>query len=175
VAVDTSRTIEIEKSPVKLIFAVIGCLMFVALGGAIAFGYIPTDPRAHVRWIGWFCLAFFGLCAAVALWRLTRKSGPLVTIAPQGIRDTRVSADFIPWRAIRNVTTWQMRQTKVVVLAVDPAVERGLSLTRAARWTRRANAAVGADGLCVAALDLKVSHAALIEAVMSYWQTYRGR
>jgi hypothetical protein len=173
--VDTSRTIEIEASPVKLLFAAVGSLMFAVLGGAIALGGIPTDPRTHANLVGWFCVIFFGACAVLAILRLMRRRGPMVTIAPQGIHDARVTAEFIPWRAIRNVTTWQMRQTKVLVLAVDPAVERGLTLTRAARWSRRANAAVGADGLCVAALDLKITHAALIETVMAYWQAYRGR
>jgi len=170
---DTSRTIEIENSPVKLIGLSLGCLLFAVLGAAIAFGYIHTDPRAHVRWVGWFCLAFFGLCFAVGMWRLFGQRGPVVTIARDGIRDTRVAAEFIPWRAIGGISTWRYRQQNVMVLAVDPAVERTLTLTRAARWSRGANRALGADGLCVAATGLKTNYDTLLSTSMAYWQARR--
>jgi hypothetical protein len=84
---------------------------------------------------------------------LLSVSGPVVTVTPEGIRDTRVAAEVIPWSAITGISTWQYRGQKIMVLAVDPATESGLTLTRIARWSRGANRALGADGLCIAAGD----------------------
>ena len=47
---DTSRTIEIHGSPLKILMLVAVSLVFVALGAAIAFGYLP-GPYAD----GSFC------------------------------------------------------------------------------------------------------------------------
>jgi hypothetical protein len=46
--------------------------------------------------------------------------------------------------------------------AIDPAVERKLTLTRMARWSRGPNRALGADGLCIATTGLKIDYPALL-------------
>jgi hypothetical protein len=85
----------------------------------------------------------------------------------------RVAAEAIPWKAIARICTWQYRGQKVLVLAVDPGVERGLSLTRAARWSRKANRALGADGLCIAVTGLNVGYDKLLQTCMTYAQNAR--
>jgi hypothetical protein len=39
-----------------------------------------------------------------------------------------------------------------------------------ARWTRGANRALGADGLCVTAQGLKIDYPALLATCMDYWR-----
>jgi hypothetical protein len=62
-----------------------------------------------------------------------------------------------------------MSGQKVMVLAVDPAVEAGLNLSRIARWTRQANRSLGADGLCVTAQGIKTTYATLFSTARAFW------
>ena len=63
-------------------------------------------------------MVFFSLCTIVGLWRLIAARGPVVTISPDGIRDTRVAAEFIPWNAVTAISTWKFRGQEAMVLAV---------------------------------------------------------
>lgn len=170
---DTSRTIEIEKSPFRLLAAIAVCLLFVALGAALAFGYLDRADSWSLFY-GWASMVFFGLGAVRGIWRLLISTGPVVVIGPQGLRDTRVAAEFIPWPAVRGISTWAYRGHKVMVLAIDPAVEKRLTRTRMARWTRSANAAVGADGLGVAAAGLKIEYDTLLATSIAYARAHGG-
>lgn len=171
--IDTSRTIEIAGSPAKLaILLACGVAMTAA---SVAILLIP-DFRDDwiVRVTGYFGAAFFGLCTLIAIVRFMRAHAPVVTISADGIRDTRVAADIIPWSAIRNISTWSFQGQQAMVLEVDPAVEKGLALTAIARWTRKANAALGADGLCVSATGLKIAYDTLFETSTAYARQHGG-
>jgi len=54
------------------------------------------------------------------------------------------------------------------VLAVDPAVEGALTLTAIAKWTRGANSAIGANGLCITALGLQADYDTLFATALAY-------
>jgi len=165
---DASGVVEIENSPIRLIrlFGV-GVLM-TALSVFVAIPWLPGSPLVVLlQGVGYVGTIFFGLCTIVVGWRLLMGRGPVVTIAPHGIRDTRVAADFIPWTAVRRVSTWEFSGQKVVVLSIDPAVEGRLILTSIARWSRGPNRALGIDGLCVTAHGLKIDHSALISLCQS--------
>jgi hypothetical protein len=174
-ALDTSRTIEIESSPLKLLVLVgIGVLM-TAGGAVLAFGGLSgrgDTLYAHV--VGYVALVFFAACTVVALWRLFTARGPVITISPQGIRDTRVAADVIPWNAITGISTWEFKRQKAMILAVVPAVEAKLALTRMARWTRGANRALEADGLAIVSQGLKIDHDTLLATCKAYAQAALG-
>jgi hypothetical protein len=168
-AIDTTRTIEVRQSPWRIAGIILIGIGFVATSVFILpahgiFGWV----------IGWTGVAFFGLLTLIAAWRMVTLLGPVVTISPMGVKDVRVAANLIPWSAIRNVTTWGAYNQPAIVLAVDPAYERTLKLTRMTRLTRRMNAAVGADGLCIASQGLKMGHSALFETITAYWQRAHG-
>jgi hypothetical protein len=120
-------------------------------------------------------VAFFGLCTWGILRRLLNASGPVVTLSPEGIRDTRVAKEPIPWSAVTGISTWEYRGQKAMVLAVSPGVEDRLGLTRMARWTRGANRALGADGLCITAAGLKIDYATLLQTSQDYADAHRRR
>ena len=172
---DTARTIEIAGSPMKLLGIAAGALVFVALGFMFVLGYLPPDGNIVIRAIGVVCIAFFGLCLVVALARLFGGLGTVVTVSPQGIRDSRVTADVVPWHAIADISTWGYEGTRVIVLAIDPAAEQQFTMTPVARWTRGVNAGLGADGLSVSTTDLRIDHDTLLDIVTAYWQAYRAR
>jgi hypothetical protein len=166
--------LEISQSPWRMIGLIAAGILMTVLSASIAFHILP-DLRASLyqQFISYVGVAFFALCTVVLSWRLLTVRGAVVTVTPEGIRDTRVAAEAIPWKAITRISTWQYRGQKVLVLAVDPGIERGLSLTRAARWSRKANRALGADGLCIAATGLNIGYDKLLHTCMAYAQTAR--
>jgi hypothetical protein len=166
---DTTGRIEFSASPLRMLgFGVLG-LALSALSAGLAFrlfgGVEPGDPGQLIGFAG---LIFFGLCTALILKRALSMKGAVVTIAPEGIRDVRVAAEFIPWSAVRRIATWRHSGQNVMVLAIDPAVEHALSLTRVARWSRSANARLGADGLCITANGLEVDYETLLATALAY-------
>ena len=97
-----------------------------------------------------------------------------MTVSPAGLRDVRVAAEPIPWRAIKSISTWQMQRQMVLLLAIDPADEARLTLTRLTRWTRSAHRRLGADGLVVSAHGLKVGYPTLFYTCRDYWEAWRN-
>ena len=168
--IDTNERLDIDASPWKLLgFVLIGTGM-TALGAVLGFGILPGGPPAGSfgQFIGYAAFLFFGLCTGILLWRAFTTRGPVVTITPDGIRDSRVAADFIPWTAVLHISTWTHSGQKIMVLAVDPDVERKLALTRIAKMTRGANRSLRIDGLCVTAQGLKMSYDDLLRTSMAY-------
>jgi hypothetical protein len=167
---DTSRTLVIENSPARLLRLVGMGVVMTAVSVAVA-----LMPGAAIGIWGYLGIAFFGLCTVVILWHLLFSSGPVITISPEGIRDTRVAAALIPWSAVTGISTWEYSGQKAMVLAMKPGAEAGLGLTRMARWTRGANRALGADGLCITAAGLKIDYDALLRTSLDYAHAGRDR
>lgn len=166
--IDTSRTIEIEGSGMKMLGLGVLCLGMVAVSVAL----LVFGDAAREQIGGWVGLVFFGLCAAMILQRWLTLRGPVVTVSPEGFRDKRISADVIPWSSISQVSTWSAFDQSVLVLKVDPAVEAKLALTRIAKMTLGPNKSLGADGLSVTAQGLKVSFDELRDLVVTYRDHY---
>jgi hypothetical protein len=169
VTIDTTPTIEIRQSPWRLLGMVAVGVGFVALSL-----FLTTSHGVIGQIVGVLGMAFFGLLTIIGIWRALTLSGPVVTLSPRGIRDIRLSGVPVPWSAVRSVSTWSAYNQPAIVLDVDPAYERTLELTTLARVTRPLNAAVGADGLCIASQGLKMGHQALLETITAYWQRARG-
>jgi hypothetical protein len=168
--------IQIEGSPTKLLLLCNLGVLTTLLCVAIAVPLIPgPQPPFYVQVFGYGGALFFALCTALAAKRIFSPGAPVVTIAPDGIRDTRVAAEFIPWSAIQRISAWEYSRQKAIVLAVDPEFERGLTLTRLARWTRSANRSLGADGLCITAQGLKVGHDALAATCIQRFNAWRAK
>jgi hypothetical protein len=168
----TDQIIEIQSSPGKLIgLLFLGVLMtaasaFVALGGI-------AQPGSYIEFIGWVGVVFFGAILGLIVYRMFNAKDVLVTITPEGILDKRVAARIIPWAAVRKVSVWEMQRQKVIVLDVPTDVEGSIQMTRMARFTRGPNKSLGADGLCLTAAGLKISHEKLLEAVLAHVEAAR--
>ena len=161
--------VEIEMSPLRMLgMLVLGVVMTIGCA-AIALRWIrDVTPGSFMEFVGYAGTLFFGLCTCVALWRILTARGPVVTITPEGIRDTRVAAEFIPWRGVLGISTWQHRGQKVMVLAVDPTIESELTLTKIAKWSRGPNRALGINGLCVTAQGLTIGYDALLRTCLQH-------
>ena len=173
-SVEATGFVEIKQSPLRMLGLIAIGIVLTALCVGIAFHLFPDlHASLYQEFMAYVGVVFFGLCTIIGLWRLLSVSGPVVTITPGGIRDTRVAAEVIPWSAITGISTWQYRGQKIMVLAVDPATESRLTLTRIARWSRGANRALGADGLCIATTGLSIKYDALFQACLAHVQNRR--
>jgi hypothetical protein len=171
---DTSRTIEFYTSPARLITLLLFSTMSTGIAAALAFRLFPNminDPAATSA--GYTGMVFFSFCSAVAIWRLIQQRGAAVTLSPAGLRDVRVAAEPIPWRAIKSIATLQMQRQMVLVVTIDPAEEGRLTLTRVARWTRNANRRLGAHGLVVSPQGLTVGYPTLFYTCRDFWEAWR--
>jgi hypothetical protein len=171
-AVDTSRTQVFRQSPWQMVLLALGAAAFVAASLLILTGVIAMEGEDNTV-IGLAGAGFFGLCFVLIVWRLISMRGPVVTLDPEGIRDTRIAAKVIPWSAVEQIGTWEAYRQKIIVISVPAAVEQTLELTRIARWSRGANRSLGADGLCITTQGLPVSHDQLMKLVVAYANAHR--
>ncbi len=171
---DTLEATEFKASPVKMLLLGLGGIAMTAVSALIAFRvFYGIEPGNLIELVGYVGVGFFGLCTVLIFWRTATLRGTVVKMTPQGISDVRVAPETIPWRAIRDISTWQSQGQEIMVLDVEPQTEASLSLSRIARWTRKANKALGADGLCVVAQGISATYNDLFEAANSYWHAHR--
>ncbi len=169
-----SNTLDIKASPRKLVVLGLGGIAMTALSAVIALSLLPGEtPSLFDRVLMGFGTLFFAFCTVVAFWRLATERGAVVTLAPEGIRDTRIAAETIPWSAVRGVSTWSAFGQRVMVLDVDPETEKRLHLSAIARGTRSANKALGADGLCVTAQGLDAAYDEVLTRSRQLWSAQR--
>ena len=97
----SNDTVEIKGSPAKLFGLLILGIGLTAACGAIVLGYIPVAPGSIRQFLAWVGLIFFGLILILIVYRLLNAKDVIVTITPEGIRDTRVAERIIPWSAVQ--------------------------------------------------------------------------
>jgi hypothetical protein len=163
--------VEIKTSAPRTLGLIGLSMLLTAFSAAIALDALPGEHIDIVsRAFGIAGVLFFGLGTVAWLWRHLRSDGTVLTISREGIRDTRIAPETIPWSAVRKIFTWEYSGQRILVLDVDPAVERTLHLSAIARWTRGANRKLGADGLCIATHGLKINYDELFELVRRHVQ-----
>jgi hypothetical protein len=160
--------VEFHASLTGLAAMVLGCAAIAALGVAFILGYVPTDGSWIGQLIGWAAI-IFGLGCAIPLTRLALAEDPIVTVGPLGVRDTRISPDWIPWAAITGLSAASWPPPPFLLLHVDPAFEATMSLTRRARRARPVNAAMGWDGHVIRDAALEDDLEALRRAIEDGW------
>lgn len=158
--------IEVTGSRKKLIALSLLAAAMTGLSAVIALGIIAVDPGSFEAVAGWFGTVFFGAMLAIGLSRLANPARVDISLTASGFHDRRVTANPVPWDDIEDVSIWSMSGQKIMVLALTPEAEAAAGLTWGARLTRRANAMLGADGLCISAAGLTLRHDDLVDAVL---------
>ena len=157
--------IEVKGSPVKLFGLTILGMGMTVLSALVAFQFIPVEDGSFNQFMGWIGMLFFGLATAIGISRLFTFNKTVMTLSTAGLHDTRISARPVPWEAIEDFGVWEMQRQKIIVISVLPETEASIGMTRMARWSRAANAKLGANGLCFSAAGLSVGHEALLSAI----------
>jgi hypothetical protein len=147
---------------------------FTVVGAALAFGFLGDLERDWL--VGWIILMPFSVifgCGALRLvWAVT--SGPIVTVGPRGVRDTRISPDWIPWAAITDFVAASAGGTNILALRIDPAFEATMSLTRFARWGWLDADLIGPQYYGISEAGLSGGFDALSRAIEDGWARARG-
>ncbi|MGL4323997.1 MAG: STM3941 family protein [Beijerinckiaceae bacterium] len=149
---------------------VVAGLAFVILGYVMTqiTGSTSRQSAESVRFWGYVSMAFFGPVALIGLWRMVTQRGTVITLAPEGLHDRRVTKSFVPWHAIDSIVTWQHARQRIMVLKVKRSEEEKLQLTPIAGMSRGVNAKLGADGLSITAQGTQISHDNLMAATIAY-------
>ena len=164
-----AETTEIVSSPAKHVVLALGGIVFVALGVWL----LNIDPNdLSLKVIGSLSILFFGAMTGLIVWRLLTQRGTVITLTPQGFHDIRVTKSAVPWNAVEAVSVWSSQGQASVIVKLKPGEEQKLELTTIARMTRKANAALGADGLALTAQGTKISHDALLSTIIGHCQRY---
>jgi hypothetical protein len=175
--IDTAAHLEIRQSPWQMLKLMGLAVGFVALSLALALpsysGFTGRSPgNYYAIVVGWVGFVFFGACLVVIAWRAATTIGAVLSLTPEGILDTRIAAERIPWTAIRGFKTWEYNGQRILVLDVDPEVEATLKTSLITRLTRRANAGLGADGLSITTQGLSMPYDDLVAATIAYLDAY---
>lgn len=106
---------------------------------------------------------FFGLIAIMSGLKLF-QSDLVVSIGPQGIYDRRLSADWIPWAAIRALKPLQFWMSSYYRLEIDPESSAHIQWTKRARFVSWLNIMFGRR-YWISGIELIGGFPALAEAI----------
>lgn len=139
---------------------------------ASALQWLPENA-AQGR-IGYFIgLAVFVPFTAFQLWRIFDRT-PVITLSSEGLSDTRVAPQTIPWSGVEKLALGEQRRNKFLLVTPKPDTLAALELTRTAQLFQDGLRASGIDGLRVAAQGLDLPHDVLVQTAAQFWRAYRG-
>ena len=136
-------------------FAILG-LGMTLVSSLVALRVLPIAEGSFGQFVGFIATLLFFAVTCFFIWRLVTAGGPIVTITETGITDLRLAAEEISWSAIWHHGVAQAGRQRLLVVDVDPAFEKTLTLTRTVRWSRPANSRLGISGLATSAHGLNV-------------------
>ncbi|MGH1385481.1 STM3941 family protein [Kordia sp.] len=114
--------IEIPQSKKKIVFLILGSLVFVTLGFCFYFEVIPNNGNFNetfIKIVGIASILFFGLTLLIGINRLI-KTKPGLIINEKGIIDnsTATSVGFIPWKDITSINPIKVLSTSFLIVHV---------------------------------------------------------
>ena len=131
--------IEIKQSPFRMFLRTIRSALLTALIVCLCILVIlipvrtPKDGVFALLYL--FIIIGLGIKTLALTWRFLTVSGPVITLNTQGMRDTRISTDFIPWNAI----TWKLeapyswggpaRKPTILTMVIDETIDKQLKKT----------------------------------------------
>ena len=174
--------IEIPLSKGKLVLMFAGSLLFVVAG----FWFIK-DPETFTKTIfrpsptliiiaGYASVVFFGICTLFSFRKLfDTKAG--IVIDDKGIHDNSsgVSAGFIPWIDITNISTIEISRQKLIMIEVsNPDVYINRQTNFIAKKAAAINHKMYGSPISITANSLKYSFDDLYYALRKKWQENTG-
>lgn len=163
-------TLEIGVSPAQTVRLTLLSVLMTAASAAL----LLVDDEPVLTVVGAVGALFFGWCGVVWVRRALTHRGAVVTVSAEGFRDVRVARETVPWSDVLDIGTWSSSGQDVMVLRVPDEVWDRLTLTAIARSSRRANRALGADGLAITAQGLRIRYdelfGATVRAASAAWQ-----
>jgi hypothetical protein len=158
----------------RLLMVLAAGLLLSLLFAVVAFNLLDIKTvTAFQITVGYLGLAVSGIATFRALWRLVSNREPVLFITRVGIRDTRIADDTISWRSVRDISVWEFRSRKIVVLKLDPLIADRFEGGFLKRIISMMNEAIGAEGVLVNPGGLNIDGNTLLEACNQYWKAGR--
>jgi hypothetical protein len=167
--------IEIGYSALRMLRLVGLAVIMTLLSASVAFNWFAYQKiDGFILLVAYAGVAFFGLGTLKIIWTLITAKGPVVFISRYGIRDLRISNELILWGSVENISCWEYRRQKCIVLKISPALEQQLFATGAKRAMLLANRAVGVDGIAISPSGLTTDFDALLKTCMAYYSAVKS-
>jgi len=167
--IDPEETLRFKRSIARTLLLLSLSIPFVVLGYVLTTGIFDAPgSEGDGRILGIICMVFFGGLGLFGGIRLALKPDQAIEIGPEGIRDERISANWLPWAHITGITTWRSRGASMIMLELDETFEAGLKQSSVYRAYRFANALVGARGHCLNPSGFDVSFRDLRSILLAY-------
>ena len=149
--------------------------IFLLAAGSFVFALIATwliitgqlAPGSFKEVAAWGGVPFFVLCGLVWLRRLFDR-GVVVSVSSDGIMDTRISANMIPWASVRSISIAEIKRQRFAMLDLSPEFERAMNKTRVAAMSKPTNAAMGFSGFAFSATGLDGSLDDFLAAIQRF-------
>jgi len=171
--IDPNETLRFERSMGRTLLLLSLSLPFVGLGYVLTTGIFDAPgSEGDGRILGIICMVFFGGLGLYGAIRLLLKPDLAIEIGPEGIRDERISADWLPWAHITGISTWRSRGSSFIMLDLDETFEANLKQSNFYKLYRFANMLVGARGHCLNPMGFGVSHRNLHAILLAYADTH---
>jgi len=167
--------VEIGYSTLRMLRLVgLGVIMTLASVSIALNWYASKRIDIFYEVVGYAGTAFFGLATLVIIWRLLTARGPVVFISRQGIRDTRVVNDLIPWGLVEDIAAREYRRQKFVVLKISPVLEQQLFATKGKQTMMAASKALGFDGVSITPSGLTMDFDTLFDTCTAYYSAVKA-
>lgn len=140
----------------------IGACVVIALG--FWFG-LSNDRSLLDAAIDIFVVILLLMGTVMLIWQYKPMNGPVVTLTPEGVRDTRVADAFIPWSAVQMIQPQRNIGSRSLILTVDPGTHEGMGLAAQSGKLPSELIQIRGDGL-------KVPFGTLRDACMDFAQRY---
>jgi len=171
--IDPNETLCFKRSIGRTLLLLSLSLPFVGLGYVLTTGaFDAPGSEGDGRILGMICMAFFGGLGLYGVIRLALKPDQVIEIGPEGIRDARISADWLPWAYITGISTWSSRGASMIMLELDETFETTLNQSALYKAFKLANAVVGAQGHCLNPMGFGVSSSDLWSVILAYAETH---
>ncbi|MCQ6958520.1 STM3941 family protein [Mucilaginibacter aquariorum] len=171
--VNTNETLKIPLSKGKLVLLLAGALLFVILG--LWFIKQPEIFRKGVALIiviGYAAVIFFGI-SAIFIFRKLFDTKAGIILDDKGIHDNSggVSAGFIPWGNITNISTIEVSRQKLIMIEVSTPDDY---INRQTNYIAKKAAAINhkmyGSPISITATSLKYSFDDLYYTLRKRWQ-----
>lgn len=147
-----------EAAPWHWLLVTAGLVLLGGLSVASIFGYVEPPKQLVVRIAVDVCAVVCWPLAAISLANM-RLTGPVLWIGPEGVRDLRLSNDWIPWSAITGIRTTQSASVgwsnPVVRLGINRNVLKTMKMHRTAQFARWAALALSTSDLRLTTVGLR--------------------
>jgi hypothetical protein len=147
-----------------------GSALFVAVASVILWGHLTNPaPNILVRFVARVGFWFFGVGLVLGLIYLLRSVKVVITISPDGFRDSRVVRGIIPWDVIIDASICKTQsRTYGVHLMLDPKFVPELHYNRLPGLRGVSDRMLTKNGLVIGALEINTDAETLLAAIKAH-------